>query len=93
MTEKEIIKSLETEGYEKVWVYDAEPNEIDEEHKHDFDTKLHILSGEIEINNFSAGKIMNFHLKQGDEIEIPRNQVHSAQVGINGCRYIVAERH
>lgn len=29
----------------------------------------------------------------GDEKEISRGQVHSAKVGPEGCRYIVAERH
>lgn len=93
MTEEEIIKKLETEGYDKVWVYDAEPDEVDEEHDHDFDTKLHILSGEIRIKKLSGGAIMDFLLKKGDEIEIPRKQLHSANVGTDGSRYIVAQRH
>lgn len=93
MTEEEIIKKLESEGYEKVWPYDAESNEVDDEHDHDFDTKLHILSGDIRIKRLSGGAIMDFHLKEGEEIEIPRGQLHSAKVGAGGCRYIVAERH
>jgi quercetin dioxygenase-like cupin family protein len=92
MTEEEIIKKLEAEGYDKVWSYDAEPDEVDEEHDHDFDTKLHILSGEIRIKRLSGGSIMDFLIKEGDEIEIPRKQLHSAKVGADGCRYIVAER-
>ena len=93
MTEEEVIKKLESEGYDKVWPYDAEPNEIDDEHDHDFDTKLHILSGEIRIKKLSGGVITDFLLKKGDEIEILRNQAHSAKVGAGGCRYVVAERH
>lgn len=93
MTEEEIIKRLEGEGYDKVWSYDAEPNEIDEEHDHGFDTKLHILSGEVRIKKLQGGAITDFLLKQEDQIEIPRHQVHSAKVGPEGCRYIVAERH
>ena len=93
MTEKEVIKRLESEGYNKVWAYGAEPNEVDDEHDHNFDTKLHVLSGEIRIKKLSDGMIMDFLLKKGDEIEIPRNQLHSARVGGDGCRYIVAERH
>lgn len=93
MTEKEITTNLESEGYDKVWIYDAEPNEIDEEHSHDYDTKLHILSGEIRIKKLAGGAVTDFLLKKGDQIEIPRNQSHSAKVGAEGCRYIVAERH
>lgn len=93
MTEEVIIEKLRAEGYDKVWPYDAEPNEMDDEHDHDFDTKLHILSGEIRIQRLSGGEITDFLLKRGQEIEIPRKQRHSAKVGANGSRYIVAERH
>ncbi|HUO50106.1 MAG TPA: hypothetical protein VMU25_00830 [Candidatus Paceibacterota bacterium] len=93
MTEEEIIKKFGSEGYDKVWLYNAEPNEVDDEHNHDFDTKLHILSGEIRIKRLSGGAIMDFHLRKGEEIEIPRGQFHSAKVGAHGCRYIVAEKH
>lgn len=93
MTEEEIVKKLKTKNYDKVWIYEAEPNEVDDEHDHDFDTKLHILSGEIRIKKLSGGVITDFLLKKGDEIEITRHQVHSAKVGVGGCRYVVAERH
>ena len=93
MTEEEVIKKLKEEEFDRVWVYDAEPGEIDEEHDHDFNTKLHILSGEIRIKKLSGGAVMDFLLKKGDEIEIPRKQLHSAKVGTKGCRYIVAEAH
>lgn len=93
MTEKELIENLEQAGYSKVWPYAAEPNEIDEEHIHDFDTKLHILSGEIRVKKLTDGAIIDFLLKEGDELEIPRKERHSAKVGANGCRYIVAEKY
>lgn len=93
MTEEKIIKKLEAEGYAKVWTYDAEPGEVDEEHDHNFDTKLYIISGEIRIKKLSGGAIMDFSLKKGGKIEIPRKQLHSAEVGKDGCRYIVAEKY
>lgn len=93
MTEEEIIKKFEEEGFDKVWTYDAEAGEVDEEHDHDFDTKLHVLSGEIKVKKLSGGAIMDFLLRKGDEIEIPRKQLHSARVGAVGSRYVVAERH
>lgn len=93
MTESEIIEKLTKAGYTKVWVYDAVPHEIDEEHSHDFDTKLHILSGEIRIKKLSGGEVNEYVVGKDEEIEIPRNQIHSAVVGAEGCRYIVAERH
>lgn len=93
MTEEEIIKDLKNRGYDKVWVYEAEPDEIDEEHTHEFDTKLHILSGEIKIKKIVDGVINDFLLRPGAEIEIPRNEIHYAKVGDKGCKYIVAEKY
>lgn len=90
--EQEIIKSLEAEGYDNVWVYQAEPNEVDDEHTHSFDTKLKILEGSIRIKILSRDMIQDFSLKKDGEIEIMRNQPHSAVVGQESCRYIVAER-
>jgi len=91
--EQKIMKRLESEGYDKVWIYEAEADEIDEEHHHDFDTKLHVLAGEIRIKLLDGEVITDFRLKPGDEKEISRNQLHSAKVGSEGCKYIVAERH
>jgi hypothetical protein len=91
--EQEIMDRLKAEGYDNVYAYDAEPKEVDEEHYHDFDTKLHVLSGIIRIKMVVGGALTDFSLKAGDEKEILRNQVHSAKVGSEDCRYIVAERH
>jgi len=91
--EEKIIKKLKLEGYNNVYVYEAEPNEVDEEHTHDFDTKLHVLLGQIRIKTLEGGTIVDFALKSGDEKVIPRNSTHSAIVSSEGCKYIVAEKH
>lgn len=91
--EEDIIKNLEAEGYDSVYIWSAEPNEEDPEHTHAFDTKLHILSGEIRLKVLKAGRIDDFKLKQGSAVEIMRGQKHSAVVGQGGCKYIVAEKH
>lgn len=93
MNEQELMQKLETEGFDKVWIYDAPAGEIDEEHAHDYDTKLVILSGEISITSVLGGAVANMNYKAGAEVVIPRNKPHSAKVGPNGCRYIVAEKH
>lgn len=93
MIEEEIIKRFEAEGYDKVWIYDAKPEEVDEEHDHNFDTKLHILSGKIKLKKSSGKVTTDFFLTEGDEIEVPRHHIHSAKVGMEGCRYVVAERY
>ena len=91
--EQKIIDHLKSEGYDKVWIYEAPAEEIDEEHKHEYDTRLHILSGEIRIKLLDESVITDFRLGKNEELDIPRNHLHSAKVGLEGCRYIVAEKH
>jgi tellurite resistance-related uncharacterized protein len=93
MNEEEITAQLISEGYDPVWVYEAEPSEIDEEHDHDFDTKLVILKGDIQIITVMNGVITNMKYTQGQSVEILRKVKHSAKVGSDGCRYVVAEKH
>lgn len=91
--EKEIIGQLESEGYDKAYVWDAEPGEIDGKHEHNFDTKLIILKGEIQIKSAEGNFFSNMSYKTGSEVIIPRNKIHEAKVGPEGCRYIVGEKH
>ncbi len=88
-TEKELTNQLKSEGYHKVYSWEDGPNEEDPTHTHDFDTKLIILNGELEIE-MKGQKIL---LKQGESIEIPREEVHAAITSPNGCKYLVGERH
>ncbi len=83
------ISELKGMGYDKVYVWDAEPNEEDPNHSHAFNTRLVILSGEILVK---IGK-KRTTLKSGDMIDIPKRVAHYASVGAGGCKYIVAERH
>ncbi len=93
MTEQEIIKKLQSEGYDNAQVYHSDPGEISEEHSHDYDTKIYILSGEIRVKILEAKVITDYLLKAGDEKEIFANQPYSAKVGSEGCHYVVAEKH
>ncbi len=93
MDEQEIIKKLKSEGYQKVYVWDAEPEEIDAEHQHKFDTLLIILRGQIQITSLVNGLIVNMSHQIGAHISIYKHTPHSAKVGPDGCRYIVAEKH
>lgn len=86
----ETIHSLQSQGYDPVYVWDGKPNEVDEEHSHEFETKLHVLEGEIHLK-ITGDK--DYTLKSGDELDIPKGQIHSAITGPEGCKYIVAEKH
>jgi quercetin dioxygenase-like cupin family protein len=91
--EHELIKQFEAEGYNPVYVWSAEPNEEDPDHDHDFDTKLHVLSGSIQIKILDGSRIGEYDLVAGTSFEIPRKQKHSGLAGTEGCRYVVAEKH
>lgn len=93
MDEQKEIERLEAEGYDKVWVYEARPGEVDEEHRHEYDTKLVILKGAIGIASELGGVITHMRYKTGNEVIIPRNTLHSAKAAAEGCRYIIAEKH
>jgi len=85
----EEVAKLKAAGYDNVYVWDAEPNEDDPDHTRPFDTPLVVLAGEIEIVMNGRSNI----LRANDEINIPRETVHSGKAGAKGCKYIVAERH
>lgn len=83
------IKKLKEEGFDPVYVWDAEPGEEDSDHSHDFETHLMILEGSIEIG-IDGGTIV---LLPNNEINIPKGKIHSGKAGRTGCKYIVAEKH
>lgn len=89
MSTQDYINQLQAEGYDPVFVWDAEPNEDDPDHAHDFISKLIILSGSITIGIDGTETT----LTQGQSITIPRGVVHSGLVGVEGCRYVVGEKH
>jgi quercetin dioxygenase-like cupin family protein len=89
MSEQEVIEKLESEGYDKVYVWKAGPNEEDPDHTHDFDVKLAVVEGSVEIK--VNGQTLK--LKNPDTVQIPKSIVHSALVSPEGCTYVVGERH
>ncbi len=92
-TEEEVISELQSQGYDKVYVWNAEPDEIDDEHSHDFDTKLYILDGQIRLKVLIDDVITDLKLNSENELLVTRGQIHSAVAGSEGCRYVVAEKH
>lgn len=82
------VHELTRAGYNKVYIWDAVPNEEDSDHTHLFDVHLEVLSGEIEIRVNDVSSI----LQSGNSIDIPRNTKHYGKAGVHGCSYIVAEK-
>lgn len=88
MTESEWIEQLMGDGYSNLLFCDAIPCEFDDDHAHDRDHKMIIFSGDVEV---TIG-YQTVHLGAQDYFEIPRGTNHSAAVGKEGCRYLIAER-
>ncbi|MDB5264640.1 MAG: hypothetical protein JWN64_211 [Parcubacteria group bacterium] len=74
--------------YGNVFIWDAVPNEEDPMHVDEHETLLKILDGRIDIDMDGRNSV----LEKGDSILIPAHILHSAKVGLEGCRYIVAEK-
>lgn len=75
---EERVATLKREGYDKVYVWNAESNEKDPDHEHAFDTHLEVLDGEIEISVGATKTIM----KTGNVLDIPRNTVHKGRLAL-----------
>ncbi|OGN16816.1 MAG: hypothetical protein A3C88_01275 [Candidatus Yanofskybacteria bacterium RIFCSPHIGHO2_02_FULL_50_12] len=91
MEKEKIIEKLKGEGYDEVYEWEDKPDAHYSAHKHNFDTKLVILEGElsIEIQMVYGKKI----LRPGEEMVIPKETFHAAWAGPTGCKYIVGEKH
>lgn len=87
MKEKEIIDELKMEGYSEVYLREDSAGFVYDSHEHEYQTKLVIVSGNIEIE-VDNNKI---NLSSGNSFIIPAWKRHCAKVGKEGCKYVVGE--
>lgn len=87
MNEQDILNSLKKEGYKEVYIWKDAPNFAYDKHCHEYETKLVIVEGGIELD-VDEKKI---NLSPGKDFIIPAWKYHSAVVGSEGCRYAVGE--
>lgn len=84
----EIKKILKDEGFQKVYIwFDAEGTKY-HDHTHNFYSAHIVLEGEIKI--VSQGK--EYIFKKGDRFDVFKDEVHAAEVGKGGCKYIIGEK-
>jgi len=88
VTEAEWIISLQNDGYSNLLFCDGIPGHYEDDHVHDRDHKMVIFSGDFEL---TIG-YQTVHLGAHDYFEIPSGTNHTSMIGMNGCRYIIAER-
>jgi len=87
MDEKAAKKKLEKEGFTSVYVHEDAPGKFYKEHAHATLTAHIIVKGEMCLTTPRGPTIY----KEGDRVDIPPGEPHSAQMGPEGCRYVIGE--
>ncbi len=88
MTEKELQEKLEREGFASIFVHRDSPNAYYPDHTHSGITAHIVLDGDITVT--SEGQTTKF--EPGQRFDVPAGAIHSAQIGPNGCRYMIGEK-
>ncbi len=84
----QLEQQLQDEGYAHVYVWRDEPYTLYADHTHQTKTAHVILQGEMTLT--SEG---NTHIyAAGERVDVPANTVHSAQMGAEGCKYLIGEK-
>jgi quercetin dioxygenase-like cupin family protein len=86
--ESELRKKLEAEGFSHTFVWQDGPRAFYPDHTHAGLTAHIILDGEMTLAMGSESH--TYHV--GDRCDVPAGATHSAQMGPQGCRYIVGEK-
>lgn len=88
MNGKQGINQLKEEGFSHIYTHEDSPNAYYPNHAHLTLTAHIIVEGEIALT--SEGKTKTY--KKGERVDVPKNTVHSAKIGPNGCTYIIGEK-
>ena len=88
MNEKELERKLGDEGFSGIFVQQDRPNAFYPDHSHSSITAHIVLEGEITVTSEGVTKTYG----SGDRFDVPAGTVHSANIGLNGCRYIIGEK-
>lgn len=88
MTEKEFEEQLRSEGFSGIFTHRDSPNAFYPDHTHSGITAHIVLDGEITVT--SEGQTTTY--KKGERFDVPAGEIHSAQIGADGCRYMISEK-
>jgi len=86
--ETQLRKQLESEGFGHAFVWQDAPRTYYPDHTHAGLTAHIILDGEMTLT--MRGKSQTYRV--GERCDVPAGAVHSAQMGPQGCRYLVGEK-
>ncbi len=85
---KDWEKKLREEGFNHIFTWQDGPHAYYPDHTHEATTAHIILDGEMILT--SGGKTQTF--RASDRCDVPAHEVHSAQMGPRGCKYIIGEK-
>ena len=88
MNESELASQLKHEGFTHTYVWEDGPNIRYGNHTHAMETAHIILKGEMTLTMNGVSKTYSL----GERCDVPADAVHSAVMGPQGCRYLIAER-
>lgn len=84
MSEKEV---LESEGFKNVYSWHDEPGTQYNSHAHKGKVSMFITQGSVTFNLNGSKHVV----KSGERFDVPVGVEHTAEVGPNGCDYVVGE--
>lgn len=88
MNEREFEEQLKNEGFSGIFVHRDSPGAYYPDHTHLGITAHIVLDGEITVT--SAGQTKTY--SPGERFDVPAGEIHSAQIGPQGCRYMIGEK-
>jgi len=88
MDARTLESQLRSEGFSHTFVWQDGPHAFYPDHTHAGFTAHVILDGEMTLTMNGAAQTY----RVGDRIDVPAGAVHSAQMGPQGCRYLVGEK-
>lgn len=81
-------EQLHAEGFLHTYVWQDGPNAHYADHTHAAETAHMILDGEMSLT--IAGESRTY--RAGERCDVPAGTVHSARMGLQGCRYLIGEK-
>ena len=88
MNTKDLERQLRSEGFTYTYVWQDGPNAHYPDHTHPTETAHIILDGELTLTMNGTRQCY----RTGERCDVPAGAVHSADMGPQGCRYLIGEK-
>lgn len=85
---KSLERQLHCEGFLRTYVWQDGPDAYYHDHTHGGETAHIILDGEMTLTQ--DGSTLTY--SAGQRCDVPAGAVHSARMGLRGCRYLIGEK-